>query len=131
VGDVLDLKAVYGFSGFPITENGKLGSKLLGIVTNRDIAFITDRKKPLKEVMTRDLVVGDEKMSFDEATQLLVDSKKAKLPIVNSNYELVGLMSRSDLLKNRDFPYASKDQEKRLLVAAAIGTKFVLNLSAF
>lgn len=123
IADVDELKKQIGFSGFPITEDGKMGSKLLGIVTNRDIDFIQDRNLKLSEVMTTELVVGHEPCTLEEANQILRKSKKGKLPIVNKNGELVSLISRTDLLKNRDYPLASKAPNKSLLAGAAIGTR--------
>jgi len=125
VEDVDKIKMEFGFSGVPITEGGRMGSKLLGIVTNRDIDFLEDRKAPLSEVMTsvEDLVTASQKLSLDEANQILIRSKRAKLPIVSEAGELIGLMSRRDLLMNRDYPNATKDDKKRLRCAAAIGTR--------
>jgi IMP dehydrogenase len=122
VEDVDKIKERFGYSGVPITENGQLGSKLLGIVTSRDVDFLPDRKKRLSEVMTTDLLVGRDGITIDQAYNLLKTSKKGKLPIVNENYELISLISRSDLKKQRDFPWTSKDEKRQLLVAAAIGT---------
>lgn len=124
IRDIDEIKKKFNFSGVPITETGTMGSKLLGIVTNRDIDFVQDRDVRLSEVMTRELVVGREGCTLEEANQILRESKKGKLPIVNSNYEIVALISRNDLKKNRDFPLASKDPvNKRLLAGAAIGTR--------
>jgi len=123
IKDIDAIKNQYGYSGIPITEDGKVGSKLVGIVTNRDIDFIQDREKPLSEVMTTDLVVAPEGVSLEEANQILRESKKGKLPIVDKNFRLVSLISRRDLLKNRDYPMASKDENKRLLVGAALSTR--------
>lgn len=124
VRDVKAIKAKYGFSGVPITENGLMGGKLCGIVTNRDIDFIEDLDAKLEHVMTKELVVSHDSSSLEENNKILKESKKAKLPIVNERGELVGLMSRSDLLKNRDYPLASKNPvDKRLLVGAAISTR--------
>ncbi|KAI9292111.1 inosine-5'-monophosphate dehydrogenase [Neoconidiobolus thromboides FSU 785] len=124
IADVWDIKARYGFCGIPITENGKLNSKLIGLVTGRDIQFIHNSETKVSDVMTKELVVAQEGVTLDEANKILKESKKGKLPIVNKNYELVSLLSRSDLLKNRDFPLASKcKNSKQLLVAAAIGTR--------
>jgi len=125
IADVDRVKMEFGFSGVPITEGGKMGSKLLGIVTNRDIDFIEDRSTPLSKVMTPldQLVTAAEELSLEESNRILIKNKKAKLPIINSNGELVGLMSRKDLLMNRDYPNATKDNKKRLRCAAAIGTR--------
>eukprot|EP00300_Choanocystis_sp_HF-7_P019542 c20372_g1_i1.p1 GENE.c20372_g1_i1~~c20372_g1_i1.p1 ORF type:complete len:526 (-),score=105.43 c20372_g1_i1:151-1524(-) len=113
------------FSGIPITENGKLGSKLVGIVTTRDIDFMKDRSIKLSEVMTRDhLVVAKQGDSLEEANRLLTKSKKGKLPVVDEHFNLCGLMCRADLKKHRDFPLATKHpQTKQLRVGAAIGTR--------
>ncbi len=123
IKDIDEIKRTLGYSGIPITEDGSLGSKLIGIVTSRDIDFVQDREKLLSEVMTTDLVVANEGVSLEEANKLLRSSKKGKLPIVDKNFRLVSLISRTDLLKNRDFPFASKDNDKRLLVGAAVSTR--------
>ncbi|WP_373532741.1 IMP dehydrogenase [Vampirovibrio sp.] len=124
IGDIDDIKKKFNFSGVPITESGKMGSKLLGIVTNRDIDFVQDRHLRLSEVMTTELIVGKEGCTLEEANQILRESKRGKLPIVNQKGEIVALISRNDLKKNRDFPLASKDPvNKRLLAGAAIGTR--------
>jgi IMP dehydrogenase len=123
IADVDAIKRQFGFSGVPITEDGKMGSKLVGIVTNRDVDFIADRTRKLSTVMTTALITVSEKLSLEECNQRLKDSKKAKLPVVTDKGELVALMSRSDLLKNRAYPNASKDKNKQLLVGASIGTR--------
>ncbi|CAG8457716.1 2821_t:CDS:2 [Acaulospora colombiana] len=123
VADVHKIKAKFGYSGIPITANGRLYSMLLGIVTARDIQFHEDHTTLLKDVMTTDLVVAHEGVTLEEANQILRSSKRGKLPIVNSRGELVSLLSRSDLLKNLNFPLASKSlHSNQLLCAAAVGT---------
>ncbi|KAL5530846.1 IMD1 [Sanghuangporus sanghuang] len=123
VEDVLDIKARHGFSGIPITDTGALGGKLLGIVTNRDVQF-RDPSTPLTEVMTRNLVTAPVGITLQQANEILRDSKKGKLPIVDREGNLVALLARSDLLKNQNYPLASKlPESKQLYAAAAIGTR--------
>ena len=93
VQDVLNCKQTHGFCGIPITENGRMGGKLVGIVTSRDIDFIVDkdkRKTPLKDVMTpfQNMVTEKEGISLKDANQILVTSKKGKLPIINERGKL-------------------------------------------
>jgi IMP dehydrogenase len=123
IEDIDEIKEKYGFSGIPITENGKLYSKLVGIVTNRDIDFESDRSKEIREVMTVDLLTAKKDISLIEANDILKKSKKGKLPIINDDGCLVALMSRNDLLTNREFPNASKDSQKQLLVGASLSTQ--------
>uniref|UniRef100_A0A2R9A8F0 IMP dehydrogenase n=1 Tax=Pan paniscus TaxID=9597 RepID=A0A2R9A8F0_PANPA len=104
VGDVLDAKMRHGFSGIPITETGTIGSKLVGIVTSRDINFLAE------EDHTTLLSVGSSR------PDILQHSKKGKLSF------LVAMITCTDLKKNRDYPLASKDSHKQLLRGAAVGT---------
>ncbi|PWN92730.1 putative inosine 5`-monophosphate dehydrogenase [Acaromyces ingoldii] len=123
VGDVLDIKQRLGFGGIPITDTGLLQGKLLGIVTARDVQF-RDPSTPLADVMTRDLVTAKQGVTLEEANRILRDSKKGKLPIVDAQGHLVSLLARSDLLKNQNFPLASKRPDsKQLYCAAAVGTR--------
>ncbi|KAI9452926.1 IMP dehydrogenase [Russula earlei] len=123
VEDVLDVKARLGFCGIPITDTGMLGGKLVGIVTSRDVQF-QPRSARLADVMTTNLVTASEGVTLADANDILRDSKKGKLPIVNAQGRLVSLLARSDLLKNQTYPLASKRPEtKQLYSAAAIGTR--------
>eukprot|EP00730_Choanoeca_flexa_P008413 TRINITY_DN12484_c1_g1_i3.p1 TRINITY_DN12484_c1_g1~~TRINITY_DN12484_c1_g1_i3.p1 ORF type:complete len:523 (+),score=173.95 TRINITY_DN12484_c1_g1_i3:91-1659(+) len=127
VKKVVDIKANRGFGGMPVTDNGKVGGKLVGIVTSRDIDYLVEDNwdTPVAEVMTpaERLIVGNTDMSLDDANRVMQDARKGKLPIVNDNFELIALISRSDLKKSREFPEASKDDKGQLLVGAAIGTR--------
>ena len=120
--DVLKIKNDYGFSGIPITEDGTLKTKLVGIVTNRDIDFEDDFSKSIEHVMTKDLLTARYGITLKEANEKLKSSKKGKLPIIDQNGLLVSLICRTDLRKNKDFPNATKDSQGRLRVAASVST---------
>lgn len=107
-----------------IAETGKLGSKLLGIVTNRDLQFEDDLDQPVANVMVSELVTASHDVTLIEANNILAKSKKGKLPIVDKDGNLVSMISRSDLRKNLHFPLASKlPDSKQLICGAAIGTR--------
>ncbi|KAJ7356846.1 IMP dehydrogenase/GMP reductase [Mycena albidolilacea] len=123
VEDVFDIKARLGFCGIPITDTGSLGGNLVGIVTSRDVQF-RDYSTSLSDVMTRDLVTAQQGITLLEANDILRDSKKGKLPIIDAEGRLISLLARSDLLKNQSYPLASKNPEsKQLYAAASIGTR--------
>ena len=113
-----EMMALHGISGIPIVNAGKLK----GIVTQRDLWLETDLNKPVSEVMTSEnLVTADEKISLEKAEKILQKHKIEKLPIIDEEGNLKGLITWRDLIKMKEYPFASKDHKGRLLVAAAIG----------
>jgi IMP dehydrogenase len=123
IRDVDDIKQRYGFSGIPITEDGTLNTRLVGIVTNRDIDFEKDRTRPLHEVMSADLVTAQKGVTLSEANRILRASKRGKLPVIDEQGRLVAMLARRDLLKNQNYPDSSKDDKKQLLCGAAVSTR--------
>ena len=116
--DADDLMAKFRISGVPITENGRL----VGIITNRDLKFETDYNKLIKESMTSEgLVTAQEGITLDEAKQILGAARKEKLPIVDANYNLKGLITIKDIEKQIKYPNSAKDSQGRLLCGAAVG----------
>ena len=116
--DALALMSKYRISGVPITTNGKL----VGIITNRDIVFETDYSKKIKDIMTSEnLITASEGTSMEEAKQLLKKHKIEKLPLVDSENNLRGLITIKDIEKTIKFPIAAKDSRGRLLCGAAVG----------
>ena len=116
--DAEDLMAQYRISGVPITVDGKL----VGILTNRDTTFETDYSKKISEVMTKDnLVTAPENTSVEEAKELLKKHKIEKLPLVDKDGNLKGLITIKDIEKTKAYPDAAKDSKGRLLCGAAIG----------
>lgn len=118
IKDADDLMAKFRISGVPITEDGKL----VGIITNRDLKFETDFSKKIKESMTSEnLVTAREGISLDEAKEILGKSRKEKLPIVDENFNLKGLITIKDIEKTIKYPDSAKDSHGRLLCGAAVG----------
>lgn len=123
IGEVKQMKATMGFTSFPVTETGKVGGKLVGIVTSRDVQFQEDLDAKVSTVMTTDLITGKQGITLTEGNELLRSSKKGKLPIVDGQGNLVSMISLTDLQKNQTYPLASKSfHSKQLLCGAAIGT---------
>ena len=120
LGDALALMSTYGISGIPVVKNGS--NKLVGIITNRDVRFATDKKQSIKELMTKEnLITAKQNISKVEAKNLLHRHKIERIIIVDNSGNCVGLMTGKDLEKTKQFPLASKDSEGRLLVASASG----------
>ena len=122
--DANNLMAKFRISGVPITENGKL----VGIITNRDLKFEEDFSRPIKECMTSEnLVTAPVGITLDEAKKILAKARKEKLPIVDENFNLKGLITIKDIEKQIKYPLSAKDAQGRLLCGAAVGiTKNVL-----
>ena len=118
IQDADDLMAKYRISGVPITE----GTKLVGIITNRDLKFETDFSKKIKESMTSEgLVTAKEGITLEEAKQILGKARKEKLPIVDDGFNLKGLITIKDIEKQIKYPNAAKDDQGRLLCGAGVG----------
>ena len=118
LSDADELMNKYHISGVPITENGKL----VGIITNRDMRFETDLSRSISEIMTsKGLVVAPENTTMEEAKGILQAHRIEKLPLVDSEGHLKGLITIRDIEKMRKFPQSNKDADGRLVVAAAIG----------
>jgi IMP dehydrogenase len=117
--DANELMAKYRISGVPITVNGK---KLVGIITNRDLKFETDFSKKISESMTSEgLITAQEGITLEEAKSILRKARKEKLPIVDSQGNLKGLITIKDIEKQIKYPLSAKDAQGRLLCAAAVG----------
>ena len=125
ISDALAIMSRYRISGVPVTEGGKL----VGIITNRDIAFETDYSKKISEVMTSEnLVTAHEGISMEDAKNILAKNKIEKLPLVDENFNLKGLITIKDIQKAIKFPNAAKDKSGRLLCGAAVGvTKDIMD----
>ncbi|SDJ73959.1 IMP dehydrogenase [Lachnospiraceae bacterium G41] len=118
LADADALMSKFKISGVPITEN----KKLVGIITNRDLKFETDMTKKIKESMTSEgLVTAKEGITLDEAKNILAKARKEKLPIVDDNYNLVGLITIKDIEKTIKYPLSAKDEQGRLLCGAGVG----------
>ena len=119
VGDALRLMAQYHIGGIPVVDPG---NHLIGIVTNRDLRFQDNPSKPIREVMTCEhLITVGPKTTIPEATEVLRKNRIEKLPVVDEQNRLVGLITYRDITKIKDNPKASKDSLGRLRVAAAVG----------
>lgn len=119
VGDANQIMREFKIGGIPIIDEG---GNLIGILTNRDLRFISDMNMPIKEVMTHEnLVTANEGCGLDEAEGILQKYKIEKLPITDNSGKLIGLITYKDILKNKDRPFACKDEYGRLRVGAAVG----------
>jgi IMP dehydrogenase len=120
VQEAVDIMKKYGISGLPICE----GTKVVGILTNRDLRFETKFNQPIRNIMTKDnLITAPVGTTLDQAKKILQKHKVEKLLIVDNQNNLRGLITIKDIFKNINYPLAAKDSRGRLLVAAAIGVE--------
>ncbi len=128
LADASEMMARYHISGIPITD---AHGRLVGIITNRDLLFETDFQRPIAEVMTAErLITASIGTTLDQAERVLHRHKIEKLPIVDEEGQLRGLITVKDISKRRQFPIAAKDSQGRLLVGAALGTQDVFTRAA-
>ena len=118
VGDALRLMEENHIGGIPVVDGDK---KLVGIVTNRDLRFQTDMSIAIADVMTKDNLVTTTSPDLQEASQILLRHKIEKLPVVDAENHLIGLITYRDITKIQDYPNACKDEKGRLRVAAGVG----------
>ena len=118
VGDALKIMKENKIGGIPVIDSD---NKLLGIVTNRDLRFEKDMNQSVLDVMTSEGIVTTELTDLENAEKILQENKIEKLPVVNSDKQLIGLITFKDIIKNRMRPNACKDNFGRLRVAAAVG----------
>jgi IMP dehydrogenase len=121
LADALAVMARFGISGIPVVERGPSGKagKLVGILTNRDVRFAADKRQPVAELMTKQLITVREGVGQEEAQRLLHQHRIEKLLVVDEDYRCVGLVTVKDIEKATLHPFAAKDAEGRLRVAAA------------
>lgn len=119
VSDLFELMKKYKISGFPVVDADK---KLVGMITNRDLRFVSDVNKKVKDVMTsKNLVTAPEGTSFEKAKEILQNHRVEKLPVISADGKIKGLITIKDIEKTIAYPNANKDQYGRLRVAAACG----------
>lgn len=119
IGDAVNIMKEYNIGGIPVIDDNCV---LKGIVTSRDMRFQTDYEKPIKEIMTSEnLITTEQNIDLDNAKDIFKQYRIEKLPVVDKNYKLVGLITFKDITKAADCPNSCKDLKGRLRVAAAVG----------
>ncbi len=119
VGDALAMMKEYRIGGIPVVNNENI---LIGIVTNRDLRFQENLRTPIRDVMTsKGIITTSQSIDLEKATEILKQHKIEKLPVVDENNKLIGLLTYKDITKVKDNPNASKDAKGRLRVAAGVG----------
>ncbi|MHA1397536.1 MAG: IMP dehydrogenase [Candidatus Heimdallarchaeaceae archaeon] len=120
IADARALMQERGISGILVTEDS---GKLVGILTSRDLIFEENNTLPISQLMSTDLITAEPTTSIEEAAQILKEHRIEKLPLVDSEYHLKGLITSKDIIKSKISPNASKDKKGRLIVGGAIGVK--------
>jgi len=119
VGDALNLMKEFKIGGIPVVDRE---NKLIGILTNRDLRFQKDMKKEVGKVMTyKNLITANQSFDLQKASEILEKHKIEKLPVVDNNFKLIGLVTYKDITKAKDRPNSCKDSKGRLRVAAGVG----------
>ncbi|MEL6987488.1 MAG: IMP dehydrogenase [Bacteroidota bacterium] len=122
--EALELMKKYSIGGIPITDDN---NKLVGILTNRDLRFEKKLNSPIKDMMTSEnLITAPEGTTLEKAKEILQLHRIEKLPVVDDNYQLIGLITYKDIMKVQDYPNSSKDEYGRLMVGAAVGVSMDL-----
>ena len=123
ISDILDIRDYYKFKSVPITEDGTLSTKVVGMIQRKNYISTLHKNVSVEERMSSidELLTADAPISLEEAQNILAESKHSKLLVLNSNGSLYALVTRRDLEKNEQFPNAAKDPQSRLLCAAACG----------
>ena len=118
VGDALQLMSENKIGGIPVIDENNM---LIGIVTNRDLRFQRDMSRKIEDVMTKDNIITTHSTELEKASEILLSNKIEKLPVVDDNGKLIGLITYKDITKVQDHPNACKDSKGRLRVAAGVG----------
>lgn len=122
VGDALNLMQEFRIGGIPVVDQT---NKLIGIVTNRDLRFQQNMRRPIHEVMTTEgLITTSKTTDLEKAASILQEYKIEKLPVVDDDFKLIGLLTYKDITKVKDNPSSSKDSKGRLRVAAGVGVTY-------
>lgn len=120
VADASRLQNTWGISCLPITDNGRMGGKLVGIVTKRDVEGVEDKKTKIADIMVTNYAYLRAPVTFPQAMEAMRNVKMAKMPVVDDDNFLVALICRGDVKRSKDYPNASKDKNRQLLVAGAL-----------
>lgn len=122
VGDALNLMQEFHIGGIPVVDHT---NKLIGIVTNRDLRFQVNMRRPITEIMTCEgLITTSKTTDLEKAASILQEYKIEKLPVVDDDFKLIGLLTYKDITKVKDNPFSSKDSKGRLRVAAGVGVTY-------